>query len=74
MIDAPQQDERKTKNNHARGPDVGREVERVGFQSLAVVLGCDAAQGARTPPVNGHGDQHYGEGPHGGFDLDAAEK
>jgi hypothetical protein len=44
MIDAPQQNEDKAEHNHARGPDVSRKMQRVGFESLALVFGGDAPE------------------------------
>ena len=74
MIDAAQQNRAKAEHDHARGPDVGGEMQGVGFESLAFVFRGDAAEGARTPPVHSHGDQHHGECPDRRFDFDVAEK
>ncbi len=49
-------------------------MQCVGFESLAFVLGGDAAESAGTPPIDGHRDEHHGECPDGWFDLNAAEE
>ena len=49
-------------------------MQRVGFESLAFILGGDAAERAGTPPVDGHGNEHHGEGPDRGLDFDVAEE
>ena len=74
MVLTSRQDQRQAHHDHPRGPDVGGEVQCVGFERLALVLGGDAAESAGAPPVHGHGNQHYNESPDGGFDFNPAEK
>ena len=47
------------------GPDVGAEVEGVGFEGFAVVLAGDAVEVAGAGEVDGDGEQQDEEGPDG---------
>ena len=66
--------QRQSEDHDAAGPDVGAEVQRVGLQSLAVVLVGDALQSPRTPEVHDHRDAHNDESPDGGLDLDGMKE
>ena len=49
-------------------------MEGVGFEGLAVVFDGDAGEGAGTPKIDGHGDEHHGKRPDGRFNFDLAEE
>ena len=49
-------------------------MQGVGFESLAIVFGGDAAESAGAPPVDGHRDQHHGESPDRRLDFNVAEE
>ncbi len=72
--DSPQQNQEQTENHDPARPDVGGEVQRIGFERLAVVLGCDPAQGARSPEIHPHGDKHHDESGDAGLDVDVMEE
>ena len=74
VIRPAQQHQDKPKHHHAGRPDVGGEMQSVGLQRLAVVFGGDAAQRARTPPVDPHGEQHHGKSGQRRLDFNVAEE
>src|ERR1700733_11378938 len=74
MILAPQQNQREAEHDHARSPSIGRKRKGVGFESLAFILGSNAAQRAGTPPVDHHGNNHYAKRPNRRLDVDPAEE
>ena len=74
VIGASDENQRQSEHDHARGPDVGGEVQRVGFQRLTVVFGGDAAEHAGAPPVEPHGKQHHGKSCDRRLDFDAAKE
>ena len=47
-------------------------MERVRFQSLAVILRRNPPQGARAPVVDNHGKTHHAKGGQAGLDLHMA--
>ena len=49
-------------------------MQRIGFERLAVVFVGDAAEHARSPPIDTHGKKHHGKGSNRGLDLDAAKE
>ena len=71
---AADQHQRQSEDHDSAGPDVGAEVQRVGLQSLAVVLLGDTAQAARAPEIDDHGKAHHGESPNRRLDLDPVEE
>ena len=50
------------------GPDVGAEVDGVGFEGFAARVGRDAAELARAGEVDGDGQNKRDEGPDGEFE------
>ena len=52
------------------GPDVGAEVDGVGFEGFAVGLGGDALELAGAGEVDGDGEEEDGEGPDGEFERE----
>ena len=51
-----------------RGPDVGAEVDGVGFEGFASGLARDVVELARAGEVDGDGEQKRDEGPDGEFE------
>jgi len=60
--------EDEAEEDDAGGPEVGREVDRVGLQRRAGVLAGDAQERAGTGPVDHEGERHHQEGPVIGVD------
>ena len=44
-------------------------MKGIGFERLAVILGGDPAESARTPVVHAHGEEHHQEGGNAGLDV-----
>ncbi len=69
-----QQHEQEANDYHSCRPDVGGEVQGIGFQGLAVEFVGDPPQGARAPPVDAHGKKHDSKGRERRLDFYAQEK
>src|SRR6185437_7551248 len=69
-VDSSEQDQDETHHNDPARPDVGGEVQRIGLERLAVILGGDLAQGAGAPEIYRHGDEHHGKSGDAGLDVD----
>jgi len=74
VIEAPDGNEGEADDDDATRPDVGRKVESVGFEGLAVVLEGDASERAGAPGIDDDGERHDEEGGEAGFDFDAVKK
>src|SRR5579862_1604253 len=72
--DAPNENQPKTEYDHAGGPNVGGEMECVGFERLTVVFGRNAAEHPGAPPVESHREHHHCEGSDGRLDVDPPKK
>ncbi len=66
--------EDEAEDDDRRRPDVGREVQRVRFERLAVVLLRGPVEHPGAGPVDRDGDAHDDEGPDVHFDLDVLEE
>lgn len=64
----------EAEEHHQRGPQVGGEVEGVGFEGLGVVLAGHAHQGAGAEPVDAEREEKDQEGEEGGLDLDPVDE
>ena len=58
----------EAKEDGERGPDVGAEVDGVGFESVAFGLAGDAVELAGAGEVDGDGEEKDDEGPDGEFE------
>ena len=66
--------QQQAEHDHAARPDVGRKVQGIGLERLAVVLGGNPAERARTPEIDAHRNEHHGKGGDAGFNIYVAEE
>ena len=64
----------QAEDDHRARPDIGAEVERIGFERLRVVLAGDAVERAGAEVVDHDADRHHAERPQAGLDVDVFEE
>src|SRR5690348_12924919 len=69
-----QPDQSEANDDYATRPDVGCEVQRVGFERLAVVAQCCFAQRSGAPEIHAHREEKHSKGGDGWFDRNMMEK
>src|ERR1700722_269272 len=66
---------RNSQNYDERAPDIGGEMERIGFESLAGIFAGNAIQAARAKEINSHAAQQNDDGGEAGTNaLSVKEK
>ena len=64
----------QAEDHHRRAPDIGAEVQGIGFEGLAVVFFGRASEDARAGEIDRNRSDHHSERPEGHFNFDTVVK